>query len=150
YHTPEATGTAKPDRVVKFVDDEKQEYVLGFGKETVDGIYATFNGSKTIYLMDKQIVESLDKKPDDFRDKAMSKSDPSKIVGISVKTSEGTTTMEKTGEKWLITGPVSARANMPAVDAIVREMSNITAVGFTKLKKTDARLDQPVATVTIQ
>src|SRR5262249_35156284 len=77
-------------------------------------------------------------------------SDPSKIVGISVKTSEGTTTMEKTGEKWLITGPVSARANMPAVDAIVREMSNITAGGFTKLKKTDARLDQPVATVTIQ
>src|SRR4051794_21067475 len=85
YRTAEATGTAKPERVVKFTDDAGKEYTLGFGKETIDGVYVTLNGAKTIYLVDKTTLDSLDKKPDLFRDKTISQSDLSRITAITIK-----------------------------------------------------------------
>ncbi len=148
YHTPEATGTAKPDRLVKFSDDAGHDYTLAFGKSTVDGIYATFNGSKTIYLVDNNILDGLDKKPDDFRNKTISTSDSTKITRLTIKTADSSATLEKTGDKWFITAPVQARANATAADEIIREMTNISANGFSRLKRADVRLDHPIATVT--
>ena len=135
YHTPEATGTAKPDRIVKFTDDAGHDYTLAFGKSSVDGIYATFNGSKTIYLVDGGVLDSLDKKPDDFRNKTISTNDSTKIAQLTVKTAESTTTLQKTGDIWFITAPVQASAKATAAEEIIRDMSNISANGFTKLKR---------------
>ena len=152
FHTPEATGTAKPQYLVKFSDDTKHDYTVALGKESSDSIFATLNGGKTIYLLDSNILTQLDKAPDKFRNADMKQVDSSKVVSIAlVATASPATnwTLSKSDDKWLISRPVSARANANTVSEMLTELSNIRAISFpSNLSKKDAHLDPPVMTIT--
>ena len=94
------------------------------------------NGSRRSISWDTTSLDSLDKKPDDFRSRKPSapatRPDHANLV---IKTFQCCTTLEKTGDKWFITAPVQARANATAAEEIIREMTNISINGFSQLKR---------------
>jgi hypothetical protein len=145
------TGTERPRNVVKFTDDTGRETSVGFGKGTVDGVYATLNGGKTVYLLDKNPIPSLQQEPDKFRNKTVKEIDTNKITALTVTTPENTVSLAKSGEgagKWLVTAPVSARANEATVNEILNEFRAIRANGFSTLNKETAGLAHPAVSVT--
>ncbi len=152
FHTADATGTISPTRLLKYTDDATppHEYTLGFGKETVDGVYTTFNGGKSIHVVDRGLLDDISKRPDTFRDKIVAHNDIARAISLSIKTSDGVVRLEKKNDKWMIVAPVVARPRQSVVDEILQQMASITANDFTKLTRTDVRLDDPVASVTVQ
>jgi hypothetical protein len=143
-----ATGTDRPRNVVKFTDDAGRETTVSFGKSTVDGVYATLNGGKTIYLLDKNPVPSLQQEPDKFRNKTLKEIDTNKITALTVATPENTVTLAKSGDKWLVTAPISARANEATVNEILNEFRAVRANTFSTLNKETAGLARPAVSVT--
>ncbi len=143
----ESTGTAKPHDVVKFTDEKGKEYTLALGHQGADGWFATFNGDKTIYVIQNNPAEQLDRKNDTFRNKQIKQVDTSKITRLDVKTDKTETHLAKIDGKWMITSP-AARANSTAVNDIVTAFGNIQAEGFTTLKKPQVGVEPGVVTVT--
>jgi hypothetical protein len=143
-----ATGIERPRNVIKFTDDTHRETTLAFGKSTIDGVYATLNGAKTIYLLDKNPVTTLQQEPDRFRNKTIKEIDINKITALTVKTGQDTVSLGKTGEKWLVTAPISARANDATVNEVLNEFRAIRANAFSTLNKQTAGLAQPIVSVT--
>src|SRR4051812_46330475 len=121
-HTPEATGTAKPNYIIKFSDDAKHDYTLALGKASADSIFATLNGGKTIYVLDKQdnsFLTSIDQNAEKFRNSDIKQVDTSKVVGVTLASKANTWSLTKTNDKWLISKPINARANATAVDGMM-------------------------------
>ncbi|HVX86053.1 MAG TPA: DUF4340 domain-containing protein [Phycisphaerae bacterium] len=148
----DATGTAKPRQVIKFTDDKGQEHTLFVGKRAVGGVYATLDSAKTIYLLDKDPAEPLDKDPQEFRSKLVKTVQTDDIQKLIVKHRDQTVTLAKSDGKWVITGPITSRANESVVDGIVNELKAIRAAGFTQLKKTNLAtgLNPPMVSVTAE
>jgi hypothetical protein len=155
--SPESTGTAKTRNTIKFTDNTGKEYTLAIGYKTNEGgVFALFNGEKTIYALESNPVPQLAKDPDDFRKKQINQVEESKIVKLEVKSSKvvdgkavtSDIKLEKTDGKWMITEPVAARANAPVIQEIVKAVSNVNALSFSSLKKKEAGVDPGVASVT--
>ncbi|HVS71050.1 MAG TPA: DUF4340 domain-containing protein [Phycisphaerae bacterium] len=148
----EATGTGKPHQAIKFTDEKGDQHTLFVGKRAVGGVYATLDSSKTIYLLDKNPAETLDKDPQEFRSKLVKTVVTDNIQQLVVKHRDQTVTLQKSDGKWVITGPITARANESTVDGIVNELKAIRAAGFTQLKKTNLAtgLNPPVVSVTAE
>lgn len=149
--SPEATGTDKPHNVITWTDDAGQKHTLDLGKSTIGGIYATLDGGKTIYLLASNPLDSLQKDPNDFRNRTIKESPADKITAIQIKHPDQTVSLTKTSDdKWLITAPISARANHSTADELVNEMKDIHAFGFSDLAKNSPAtgLNPPVLTVT--
>jgi hypothetical protein len=146
----ESTGVAKSRNTIKFTDNTGKEYTLVVGYRTNEGgVFATLNGAKTIYALEANPLTQLaNKDPDDFRKKLMQQLDASKIVKLEVKSGkdvdgklvESDVTLAKTDGKWLVTAPVSARANSVAVQDILQALSNVQAAKFSTLDKNAAGL----------
>jgi hypothetical protein len=147
--TPEATGTAKPHNTVKFTDTAGVDYSLALGYRANDGTFATFNGGKTIYVLESSPLSQLDKDDlNDFRNKTIKQVDVSKITKLELKTEKDKVTFSRIDGKWQITAPVSARANATAASDLVNLFQNIQAIKFSPLNKQLAGVDPGIATVT--
>lgn len=143
-----ATGIERPRNVIKYTDDTQRETTLAFGKSTIDGVYATLNGGKTIYLLDKNPVPTLQQEPDRFRNKTLKEIDINKITALTVKAGPNTVSLAKSGEKWLVSAPISARANEATVNEVLNEFRAIRANAFSTLSKQTAGLTDPIVSVT--
>jgi Domain of unknown function (DUF4340) len=149
-HSPDNTGTDKPHNIVTFTDDANKEHTLALGKTTVGGVYATLDGGKTIYLLATNPAEKLDQDPMTFRNKTLKETPAEKITGLTIKHTDQTVSLAKTGDKWMIDAPVAARANATAVEDILGEMKNIRASQFSDFAKDmpATGLQHPLVTVT--
>ncbi len=146
-HSPETTGTANPHYRIKFSDSAGHENTLNLGKRGAEGIYATLNGDKTIYLLENNPLTNLDKDFDAFRNLEIKTVDTSRITGLALQSRDQNWTLTKSGEKWLISAPISGRANSTSVDELVRQFQAIRAQSFSTLSKKDCGLDPPLVSV---
>ncbi|HUO07293.1 MAG TPA: DUF4340 domain-containing protein [Phycisphaerae bacterium] len=148
--SPQNTGTDKPRNVITFSDDAGHEHTLNLGKATIGGIFATIDGGKTIYLLSANPLDNLQKDPNDFRNRTIKETPADRIAEIQIKHPKETISLEKSGDRWLIDAPITARANHSTVDEIINEMKGIHAFGFSDLAKTQPAtgLNPPVLAVT--
>ncbi len=144
----EATGTDKPRNVVKFTDDLGKDHTIYFGKRSEDGYFATVDGDHTVYVLASNPIDALDKDPDSFRNKTIKQVEITKINRLEVKTPDSDVTLAKSGDKWMITSPISARANDVAVQDIVTAFGNIQAIKFSELDKNITQLSHPTVWAT--
>jgi hypothetical protein len=151
YKSAEATGTDKPKNVIDFEDDKGKKYTLSVGKRTIDGAYATLNGDPTIYTLQSNPLDHLDKDPQDFRDKTIQTVKDEDIAALTIKHGGDTVSLQKNDGKWLISAPISARASAATVQEILNEFRTIRATGFSDLLTKDSPatgLTPPLVTVT--
>ena len=147
----ESTGTDKPHNTIAFTDDGGKQHTLALGKATIGGIFATLDSGKTIYLLANNPLDALQKDPSEFRNRTIKDSPAEKITALQIKRPNQTLSLTKTTDnKWLITAPISARANHATADELINEMKDIHAFGFSDLAKNSPAtgLNPPVLTVT--
>ena len=147
----ESTGTDKPHNALTWTDDTAKQHTLNLGKSTLGGIFATLDSAKTIYLLANNPLDALQKDPNDFRNRTIKDSPADKITALQIKRSSQTLSLTKTTDnKWLLTAPISARANHATADELINEMKDIHAFGFSDLAKNSPAtgLNPPVLTVT--
>jgi len=147
-----ATGLDNPRNVISFTDDAKKERKLSLGKRAGGGgVYAKLDGANTIYLIEENLVERLDKDPTDFRNKTVAEVPTEKVQTLTVQTREQKVALKRVDGKWTITAPVPARVNTAVVDALLGELRFLRAESFTPLKPESRAtgLNPAVVTVTV-
>lgn len=147
-----ATGLDNPRNVISFTDDAKKERKLSLGKRAGGGgVYAKLDGANTIYLIEENLLERLDKDPTEFRNKTVAEVPTEKVQTLTVQTREQKVTLKRLDGKWTITAPVPARVNTAVVDALLGELRFLRAESFTPLKPESRAtgLNPAVVTVTV-
>lgn len=149
----EMTGVKSPKSVVEFTDDAGKKHTLGLGKRTVGGVYARLDGGQTIYLLESNPLDKLDKEPSEFRSKVMAEVNTEKLTAIALMTGGRNVELSRqpgAEGKWVITKPVAARADKAVVDELLSELKQVRASEFTSMTAdmSAVGLRSPVVTVT--
>ena len=148
---PEEYGLGDGARVVRFSAGGK-EHELRLGKDSPVGqnTYAS-TGSGSIYTIARYKAASLDKKPDDLRDKRVLDFDRESIRRVTASWPGGRVVLEREAKPaepeaknaeaeakpaapaqpgWRIVEPIAARADGDAVDQMLSDLSLLRAEGF--------------------
>ncbi len=146
----DATGLKSPHSLVEFTDDAGKKHMLALGQHTVGGVYARLDGGQTIYLLDSDPLEKLDKDSNEFRSKTMLEVATDKVTKLQIATETQTVELSKGAEgKWVIDRPIPARANATVVNDLLAEFKTLRAVGFTRLTtQTAVGMNPAAVTVT--
>ena len=124
----DATGLAKPRFSIKFEDSGKHQYTLLMGKRTPAGAsYAQVAGdpSKTIYVLDSNPVERLDKDPSEFRSKDLADVAAEKATGVTVTQPRQKVVLAKSGGKWIMTRRWPRGQSATAVEDLLTQFQAI-------------------------
>ncbi len=149
-HSAETTGVAKARHVVKFTDETGKQHTLSIGKRAVSGVYATADGAPTIYLLESNPLDKLDVPVATLRSKLIKQISPETIEQLTIHHKDQNVTLVKNGNDWVISSPITARANAATIEGITNELRNVRAAGFGELPKDmpATGLNPPVMTVT--
>lgn len=145
-------GLDKPRTVLTFVDGAGKTYTLYVGKRTpAKTIYVKKDGEESVYELDQDFFEKLDKDPSDFRSKDLVDLTPADVQRITLAHPDQTVEITRQDGKWVITKPITARANQSAVEEIVNEVRTTRAQSFTEIKKTSPAtgLAKPLLSITL-
>jgi len=145
------SGLDKPVTTVKAtVRGQKRQLI--FGSERDSKVASHLVGSSLYFKVGTWTKNKFDKKPGDFRNKAVIALDPSKVT--SIKLEHGTETVEMSrvdAEHWTITSPekVSAANGLErAAAGIANTLKSLEIKAFTAKKPTEVGLDKPTFTLT--
>ena len=110
-----AYGVLKSGVMFDFNSDRPHR--LFFGKTAADPsrVYASFQGSDTVYLVSDDLMRFAMLPPDAFRDRRVVPFDPEKVKAVTIRDKASVVTLQRDGESWRITRPISAAADPAAV-----------------------------------
>ncbi|HEY2015121.1 MAG TPA: DUF4340 domain-containing protein [Bryobacteraceae bacterium] len=112
-------------------DGKVAEVLVGDDTPTGSGAYAKMANDARVFSIGSTVKSSLDKTPDDLRDKRLLTFDSDKLTRVELQAKGGTVEFGKNGaNEWQILKPRALRADGSQVDTLV-----------TKLK--DAKMDPP-------
>jgi Domain of unknown function (DUF4340) len=145
--TPSDAGLDKPQYTVDLISSDGKSTRLTLGNKTGVGdvMYAQINGGD-VNLIDSTLAKTLKTAGDNLRDKHLITSQAADYKQIRVTNPAQTLTLEKQGDRWLITGPTSMPGDS---DVIASFISSITGAEATEFVKSDsdelpyARFDHP-------
>ena len=144
-----------PLRTVTLVNDQGQSRTVLVGKNPpMDSArtYVRLAGDDHVYVVERNLLSSLDKSANDYRDKAVAKFDTDRALRVTVR-GDRSFQLAKTGERWRLTEPVAARAETQKVDSLLRAVADLAAAKFVDDKPRSLSaygLDQPSLTVTVE
>jgi hypothetical protein len=126
-------GLVSPSVQVEITQDGKPlRFVLGARAEA-GGYYLAIDGDDTVHVVDETAVESLLKKPGEYREKRLLGSSGGSVEGIRITYQDGTTVRLDGGSgKWSLSvgdGPAE-RASQKAATAVSRSLSTLRSLEF--------------------
>ncbi|MBU6182877.1 MAG: DUF4340 domain-containing protein [Verrucomicrobia bacterium] len=125
-----AYGVLKSGVMFDFNNDRPNR--LFFGKTAADPsrVYASFQGSDTVYLVSDGLLRFAMLPPDNFRDRRLAPNDPEGVRRIEIR--QGTTALEleNNGRGWRITKPLNAPADNEAVADLLKKLADLRLASF--------------------
>jgi hypothetical protein len=118
-------GLADPtlDITVKRKDGKSDEVLIGDDTPTGSGAYAKLAGSPKVVTVASVVKTSLDKKPDDLRDKRLLAFDQDKITRVDLQAKGPAVEFGKDAQgEWQILKPKPLRADSSAVNGVVDKL----------------------------
>lgn len=129
-------GLADPtlDITVKRKDGKTDEVLIGDDTPTGSGAYAKLAGSPKVVTIASFVKTSLDKKPEDLRDKRLLTFDQDKITRVDLQAKGPAVEFGKDAQgEWQILKPKPLRADSSAVNGVVDKLRDakmdLTATG---------------------
>jgi len=140
------------DVQVKRKDGKTSEILVGDDTPTGSGAYAKVAGDPRVVTIGSYVKSSLDKSPNDLRDKRMLTFDSDKLTRVELEAKGQTLEFGKSGQsEWQILKPRPLRADSSAVSSLVDKLKDakmdLTATGDPAKEFADATR-VAVATVT--
>ena len=142
--TDDKVGLDKPKTTITVTLKDKKEVSLLIGdKKGDDDIYVKAADSPQVFVLKKYTVETVDKRPIDFRDKTVLSFKPDDAVQFVVAKLDDkkTLTFAKSGDNWNIKGKKAAE-QQKVKDALTA-LSNLTAEGFARAGAEQFGMDKP-------
>ena len=113
--------------------------------------YIRVGDRKQLYVVDNPLIEKLDKKPSDFRDKKVFERtrDPEKAKALRLVSAKQTLAVEKDKKTWQLKAPVADSADDSKVNGLLTKARNLDVEDFVTedaAKLADYGLDKPQLT----
>ena len=137
---------------------KKGPVTLLVGRETLtkEAVYAQIEGQKSVAVTPKSLVERLEIKPDDLRDRAVMDFLVADATRLEIKGERSVelikTTTTSAEPRWSISRPIAARADQRKVTDLLGELSFLRVADFASEDPKDVhtcQLDEPVREVTV-
>ena len=122
-----AYGLAKPALDVQVTPKSGKTVTLDIGDDTPtsSGAYARVSGDPHVYTIGSFVKSSLDKKPDDLRDKRLLTFDQDKLTRVDlVAKGQPVEFGKNNNNEWTILKPKTLRADGSAVDTLVGKLKD--------------------------
>lgn len=118
-------GLNKPKLKLKLLG-EGAPAEIWFGKDAaLEGkMYIRFENSKESYLVGQSVRKSIDKKPEEFRDKRLTDLTPAQVARVVLKTNAGEMELQKTADHWEIVKPLRARGDDQKINDLIAQITN--------------------------
>jgi uncharacterized protein DUF4340 len=134
-------------------DKKTQKLLLGDNTPAGNGMYAKLDSDPRIFVIAGYEKTSIDKGPNDLRDKRLVTLEEEKISQVELASKKQDVTFGRNKDEWQIVKPKPFRADGSAVDDLVRELADakMEIEGTDDQKKTAAAFASatPVATAKI-
>lgn len=140
-----AYGVLKSSLQIDFKGDMPRSLLIG--KTSPDGTrqYVSFENSKTVYLIPKDIVRLITLPIENYRDRRLLPLDPDQIERIVFRKGNSNLELERDTVGWKILRPLNAPADDAAVDELLSKIHALRLESFELESKTespgDSRLD---------
>ena len=133
-------------------EESIQHLLLGDRTPTGDDLYAKRQGDPSVFLVSSFIENTYNRTTFDLRDKSVLKFDQSALEAISIIQESRVVDFVKKDASWMITEPISARAEYSAVEGLTSLLSSSEVQRFIETKTTDLSeygLDTPFLQATV-
>ena len=140
-----AYGVLKSSLQIDFKGDLPRSLLIG--KTSPDGTrqYVSFENSKTVYLIPKDIVRLITLPIENYRDRRLLPLDPAQIERIVFRKGNSSLELQRDAVGWKILRPLNAPADEAAVDELLSKIHALRLESFELESKTespgDSRLD---------
>ncbi len=113
---------------------------LRFGPGSAVGeiVGVQIDGKSRTELVDSSILEKLDKKPEDYREKSLVKISAGEVRQLVITRAEGKLAFEKTGNDWRMTEPTQMPAEASEVSSLISTITGLRAAEFVSEDTSDA------------
>jgi Domain of unknown function (DUF4340) len=117
-------GLANPKLRLKLLGPNAPPEIF-FGKDAaLEGkMYVRFENSKETFLASQSVKKTIDKKPEEFRDRKLTDLIMAQIVRVVLKTSAGEMELQKKGDHWDIVKPLHTRADDQKVSDLIAQVT---------------------------
>ncbi len=125
------TYLSAPLRTVTFTDDKDVTRTLRVGRNEplCKRTYVQLDGDDHVYVVDTDLIESLRKTANEYRQTRVAEFDTGKAVRVHVR-GERSYRLIKLGGEWSLHEPIDARADQQNVLSLLRNISQVSAEKF--------------------
>jgi hypothetical protein len=146
-------GLAQPKLRLKLSGEKAPPEIL-FGKEAaLEGkMYVRFANSKETFLVNQSVKKTIDKKPEDFRDRKLTDLIMAQVVRAVLKTPAGEMELQKKSDHWEIVKPLHTRADDQKVGDLIAQVTTARIQQFVADDKGDLHpfgLAEPRGSITL-
>ena len=148
-------GLEKPSLKISIAEKNQktEELLLGDDTPTSSGAYAAVKGDPRVFIVASYHKSSLDKGPNDLRDKRLLTFDSEKLSRVELTAKKQTIEFGRNKDQWQILKPKPLRADQSSVEDLVRSLRDakmeLSSNEDEKKDATTFRSGEPVATVKI-
>jgi len=126
------------------------EILLGKDAAVEGKMYLRLDSSKTVYVVNNDLRNQLQKKVDDFRDRKLLDIDAKQVAKFTVKSAAGEISMVKERGDWSLDKPLKARGDTQKITDLIAQTINAHIETFENGANTGAYgLSEPEGTVTL-
>lgn len=132
------TRLSEPLGVVTLADDKDATYTINVGRNLPGSkrTYVQLAGDEHVYVVDANLLETLERDVADYRDTRVIDFDTADAVRVEVR-GDRNFRLVKIKDKWVLDSPVSAPADAGAVSSLLSAISGIRAEKFVDDAPTD-------------
>jgi len=156
FPNDELTSLSAPLRTVTFTNEQEVTHTIKVGLNVVlsEQTYVQLDGDKHVYVVNEDLLESLDKTVADYREKNIAKFDTEQARRFELR-GEQQYRLVKVEGRWAIDRPVAARADQDKVKSLLGDLSGLSAEAFVNDSPNQQDLsgyglDAPRLTVTVE
>jgi len=122
--SPDQYGLTQPAIELNVTDKSKKTTKLLIGDETPAGtaVYAAIAGDARVFALSSYKKNSLDKSPNDLRDKRLLTFDSDKVSGIELTAKKQTIALARSKDEWQIVRPKPFRADRSQAEELLRTL----------------------------
>ena len=135
-------GLDVPSATIRLFDKDQERTTLKLGKSTPVGgsVYVQRNDDTSVLLTSSSLVARIDQKAADLRDKTILSFDDRAVRSLTVRNPDGTVTIDKSGDGWMISAPAEFEADTGAVTGVLTALKSMRATNF--IAETSDNLDR--------
>ena len=115
-------------------EDDAMALDIGGPVPVSGGRYAARPGQEGVLLVAGNLTTILEATADRLRQKKVIGMDSWNIRKVAMKSQDGSVMLEKTGDSWRLTGPVTVPADGARVESILSSLTSAEAAGFAEEK----------------